>query len=132
MPLKRVSIARLDQTSREFFNPNNAFDAAGLTWLTQEIEERRRERNEIERDAQVAIQRKNLFAEQQMLELSRDEEFARLTQEREIAIQRAQQSAEISIDAVARKREADEAGINMNEALEKENCNRTRFLKKSN
>ena len=36
--IETVSIARLDQTSREFFNPNNAFDAAGLTWLTQEIE----------------------------------------------------------------------------------------------
>lgn len=127
--IETVSIARLDQTSREFFNPNNAFDAAGLTWLTQEIEERRRERNEIERDAQVAIQRKNLFAEQQMLELSRDEEFARLTQEREIAIQRARQSAEIAIDAVARKREADEASISVNEALEKAKLQSNAILK---
>jgi uncharacterized membrane protein YqiK len=94
--IETVSIGRLDQTSREFFNPNNAFDAAGLTWLTQEIEERRRKRNEIERDAQVAIQRKNLLVEQQMLELGRDEEYARLAQEREIAIQRAKQSADVA------------------------------------
>lgn len=127
--IETVSIARLDQTKREFFNPNNAFDAAGLTWLTQEIEDRRRERNEIERDAQVAIQRKNLVAEQQMLELGRDEEFSRLAQEREIAIQRAQQSAEVSIDAATRKREADEATIGVEEAITKARIQSDAILK---
>ncbi|MEZ5741635.1 MAG: hypothetical protein R3E68_20875 [Burkholderiaceae bacterium] len=117
--IETVSIARLDQTSREFFNPNNAFDAAGLTWLTQEIEERRRKRNEIERDAQVAIQRKNLLAEQQMLELGREEEHSRLVQEREIAIERAKQSAEVSVDAASREREAEEARIGSGQAIER-------------
>ena len=117
--IETVSIARLDQTAREYFNPNNAFDAAGLTWLTQEIEDRRRKRNEIERDAQVAIQRKNLTTEQQMLELGRDEEYARLVQERQIAIERAKQSSEISIQSAKRKREAEEIQIVAQEAIEK-------------
>ncbi|MBC7204579.1 MAG: flotillin family protein, partial [Pusillimonas sp.] len=60
LEIDSVSISTLDQASREYFNPNNAFDAAGLTKLTAEIEERRKKRNEIERDSQVAIQRKNL------------------------------------------------------------------------
>ena len=34
----------------DFFNPNNAFDAQGLTKLTEEIEMRRKQRNVIERD----------------------------------------------------------------------------------
>lgn len=42
LEIDSVSISKLDQASREFFNPNNAFDAAGLTILTAEIEERRR------------------------------------------------------------------------------------------
>jgi len=117
--IETVSIAQLDQTSREYFNPNNAFDAAGLTWLTQEIEERRKKRNEIERDAQVAIQRKNLTVEQQLLELGRDEEFARLSQEREIAIRRAQQSAEVAVESATRKRQSEEAQITSQEAIEK-------------
>lgn len=117
--LESVSITLLDQAGREFFNPNNAFDAAGLTKLTGEIEERRRRRNEIERDAQVAIQRKNLEAEQQLLELGREEEYARLTQEREIAVRRAQQNAEIAKEGAARKREADEAEIGAQEAVER-------------
>jgi uncharacterized membrane protein YqiK len=117
--LESVSLSRLDQAGREFFNPNNAFDAAGLTRLTAEIEERRKRRNEIERDAQVAIQRKNLEAEQQMLELGREEEYARLAQEREIAIRRAQQTADVSRETAARKQDSEQAQISATEAVER-------------
>ena len=60
----------LDQTSRDFFNPNNAFDAQGLTKLTEEIEMRRKQRNAIEQDTQVEVARKNLEAQQQQLQIS--------------------------------------------------------------
>ena len=42
LELESVSLTSLDQTGKEFFNPNNAFDAEGLTRLTQETENRRR------------------------------------------------------------------------------------------
>jgi uncharacterized membrane protein YqiK len=114
-----VSISKLDQAPREFFNPSNAFDAAGLTKLTAEIEDRRRKRNEIERDSQVAIQRKNLAAEQQMFELQKEEEYARLQQEREIAIRRAQQQSQITVEVAEMKRTSQVAEVNANEAVEK-------------
>jgi uncharacterized membrane protein YqiK len=117
--IESVSISRLDQANREYFNPNNAFDAAGLTKLTSEIEDRRRRRNEIERDTQVAITSKNLDAEKQLLELGREEEYARLAQEREIAVRRAQQNAEIAKETADRKREADQADIVATEAVER-------------
>lgn len=119
LEIDSVSISKLDQAAREFFNPNNAFDAAGLTKLTAEIEERRKKRNEIERDSQVAIQRKNLAAEQQMLELQREEEYARLQQEREIAIRRAQQQSQITVEASEMRRGSQIAEVNANEAVEK-------------
>ena len=119
LEIDSVSISKLDQASREFFNPNNAFDAAGLTKLTAEIEERRKRRNEIERDSQVAIQRKNLAAEQQMLELQREEEYARLSQEREIAIRRAQQQSQITVEAAEMKRTSLVAEVGANEMVEK-------------
>ena len=78
LELESVSLTGLDQTDRDFFNPNNAFDAAGLTKLTDEIENRRKRRNEIEQDAQVQIDAKNLEAEQAKLEIARDAEYARL------------------------------------------------------
>ena len=124
-----VSISKLDQASREFFNPNNAFDAAGLTKLTAEIEERRKRRNEIERDSQVAIQRKNLAAEQQMLELQRDEEYARLQQEREIAIRRAQQQSQITVETAEMKRTSQVAEVTANEVVEKARIASDRVLR---
>ena len=119
LEIDSVSISKLDQASREFFNPNNAFDAAGLTKLTAEIEERRKRRNEIERDSQVAIQRKNLAAEQQMLELQKEEEYARLLQEREIAIRRAQQQSQITVETAEMKRTSQVAEVVAGEMVEK-------------
>ncbi|CAN5898507.1 flotillin family protein [soil metagenome] len=119
LEIDSVSISKLDQASREFFNPNNAFDAAGLTILTAEIEERRKRRNEIERDSQVAIQRKNLMAEQQMLELQKEEEYARLQQEREIAIRRAQQQSQITVETAEMRRSSQVAEVSAGEAVEK-------------
>jgi len=117
--IESVSISRLDQSGREFFNPNNAFDAAGLTKLTAEIEDRRRKRNEIERDTQVAITRKNLEAEQQLLEIGKEEEYARLAQEREIAVRRAQQNAEIAKESSGRRQEAEQAEITATESVDR-------------
>ena len=119
LEIDSVSISRLDQAAREFFNPGNAFDAAGLTKLTAEIEERRKKRNEIERDAEVAVRRKNLAAEQQMLEIQKEEEYARLQQEREIAIRRAQQQSSIATEAAEMKRDSEIAEVTAGQAVEK-------------
>lgn len=119
LEIDSVSISALDQAAREFFNPGNAFDAAGLTKLTAEIEERRKKRNEIERDAEVAVRRKNLAAEQQMLEIQKEEEYARLQQEREIAVRRARQQSEITTESAELKRDSQIAEVTAAEAVEK-------------
>ena len=111
LELETVSLTGLDQTSFEFFNPQNAFDAEGLTKLTETIEGRRKKRNEIEQDTDLAIKTKNLEAEQQRLKISREEEYAKLEQEREIAVRRAEQEASIAEQESQKKREAEEAKI---------------------
>jgi len=111
LELESVSLTGLDQTNREFFNPDNAFDAEGLTKLTQAIEERRKARNDIEQETQVLIERKNLDAEQQKYQIARDKEFARLEQEREIQIRMAEQAALIKQQQSEREREAEETRI---------------------
>jgi len=111
LELESVSLTGLDQTNREYFNPDNAFDAEGLTKLTQEIEERRKKRNDIEQETEVLIARRNLDARQQRLQISRDEEYARLEQEREVQIRSAEQSAEVARQRAEREREAEEAKI---------------------
>ena len=91
LELETVSLTGRDQTNREYFNPNNAFDAEGLTRLTFEIEEKRRRRNDVEQETEVAIRLKNLEAERQRLEITRDEEYAKLQQQQEIATRRSAQ-----------------------------------------
>jgi uncharacterized membrane protein YqiK len=60
LELESVAIVDLDQTHLEFFDPANAFDAEGLTALTQSIETRRKMRNEIEQQTLVDIRNQNL------------------------------------------------------------------------
>lgn len=111
LELESVSLTGLDQTNREYFNPENAFDAEGLTKLTQEIEERRKKRNDIEQETEIQIKRKNLEAEQERLQINREEEFAKLEQQREIQIRQAEQSSLIAKQQAEREREAEEAKI---------------------
>ncbi|MEZ5581552.1 MAG: flotillin domain-containing protein [Candidatus Competibacteraceae bacterium] len=118
LELESVSLTGLDQTSREHFNPDNAFDAEGLTKLTEEIEARRKRRNDIEQLNEVQIRKVNLEAERQRLELARDEEYAKLEQEREIAVRKAAQMAEIASEQAAKRREAQLAEIDARQQVD--------------
>ena len=111
LELESVSLTGLDQTSIDHFNANNAFDAEGLTKLTEQIELRRKARNDIEQETRVQIEAKNLEAARKSFEISRDTEFARLEQEREVEVRRAAQNAEVAQQQAERQREADEARI---------------------
>ena len=111
LELESVSLTGLDQTAFEHFNPQNAFDAEGLTKLTQAIESRRKIRNDIEQETDLAIKTKNLEAERSKLNILREEEYARLEQEREVSIRRASQMAEIASEQAEKQRAAEEAKI---------------------
>lgn len=111
LELESVSLTGLDQTSIEHFNANNAFDAEGLTKLTEQIELRKKARNDIEQDTRVQIETKNLEASQITLQIARDNEFARLEQEREIETRRAAQAAEVAREQARRNQEAEGARI---------------------
>ena len=132
LELEAVSLTGLDQTSKEFFNPNNAFDAEGLTKLTEEIELRKKLRNEIEQDTTVEIKRKNLEAERHKLEISKEEEYARLEQEREVEIRRAAQMAEIASQQAEKKREAEEAQILAKQQIDLASISSARAVEEEN
>merc|ERR1711937_645457 len=65
LALETVSIISLDQTPIEQFNPANTFDSQGLTQLTEQIEA-----------------------------IKKNEEFSRYQQERELAVQKANERTE--------------------------------------
>jgi uncharacterized membrane protein YqiK len=77
--------------------------------MTQAIEERRKTRNDIEQNTQVAIAQKNLEAQTVQFNIHRDTEYARLNNEREIAIRVDQQNAEIESLRAQRATESEAA-----------------------
>ncbi|MCA3220792.1 MAG: flotillin family protein [Burkholderiales bacterium] len=119
LELEAASLTQLDQTGMEFFNPSNAFDAEGLTRLTEQIERRKKQRNEIEQDTMISIRTKNLEAEKLALDIDREAEHARLMQEREVEIARARQRADLASERAGREQEAERAGIAAREAVER-------------
>lgn len=111
LELESVSLTRIDQTPMQFFDPNNAFDAEGLTRLTEQTQRRNRERNEIEQDTSVAISRKNFEAKQLQLEIDRQKRFAELAQSQEVASREAEQAATVAKVQSEKLRESEEAKI---------------------
>jgi uncharacterized membrane protein YqiK len=111
LELETVSLTGLDQTNMEFFNPSNAFDAEGLTRLTEEIERRKKIRNDIEQDTMIQIRNKNLEAEKLSLEIDQESEHARLQHERELEMQRALQRSELARERALREQESEQAQI---------------------
>jgi len=111
LELEAVSLTSLDQTDKQYFNPDNAFDAEGLTRLTEQTEARRKQRNDVEQDTEVLVRAKNLDATRQKLTIEKDQEFATLSQQREIENTRAEQAALIATQQAERSREAEVAKI---------------------
>jgi len=116
--LETVSLTGLDQTNIELFSDTNAFDAEGKTKLTRIIETKRKERNDIEQDNSVLIEKKNLEAIQKKLQIEKERQYSTLSQQREIATQTALENASIQKEEAFRKKEAEEARIEANEAIE--------------
>jgi uncharacterized membrane protein YqiK len=119
LELESVAIVDLDQTGLEFFDSSNAFDAEGLTQLTETIEARRRMRNEIEQRTQIEIRTQNLEAQRRSLDIERDSEYARIAQEHDVEIRRAAQRVELAKDRAERERESEQAQIIAREEVEK-------------
>jgi uncharacterized membrane protein YqiK len=131
LELESVSLTGLDQTSIEHFNANNAFDAEGLTKLTEQIELRKKARNDIEQETRVQIEAKNLEAERRSLEISRDAEFARLEQEREVEVRRAAQVAEVAQEQSLRQREAEQARIEAKQKVDSAQIEANRLVEQA-
>src|ERR1700753_3286237 len=119
LELESVAITDLDQTDLEFFNPSNRFDAEGLTRLMEDIEARRKLRNDIEQDSMIRIRTRNVEAERQALDLQRDRGAGALAQQRDIEVRRAVQRAEVARERALRDTEAEQAQISAREAIEK-------------
>ena len=129
LELESVSLTRLDQTPIKFFDAQNAFDAEGLTKLTQQTQQRARERNEIEQDTSVAIAKKNFEATQLKLTIEKDQTFATLQQQQEVATRQVQQTAEVASITAQREREAQQAKIDAERLVQEAEVEKNRAIR---
>lgn len=118
LELESVSLTGFDQTDLEFFNENNAFDSEGRARLTKIIEEKRKETNDIQQENRIKIEKRNLEAERESLEVKKSEEEARLSQEQALEFKRSEQRAEIAKQREVKMCEEREAEIAKERAIE--------------
>jgi uncharacterized membrane protein YqiK len=128
LELESVSLTGLDQTAREYFNENNAFDAEGLTKLTEEIESRRKKRNQIEQDTRVEIEMKRTEADKRAYTIAQENELAKIAQQKALDENRAQTEAEVAKTVAEQKQIAEAADIARARAVEVASIEKARDL----
>lgn len=109
--LESVSLTRLDQTPFHALDENNAFNALGMRRLAEIIAVNRKERAEIESDAEVSVRQSQLNTTKQRLLLSQEEEEATIAQQREIETARAASQADVAEEQSASERRREAARI---------------------
>jgi uncharacterized membrane protein YqiK len=92
--LEEVSIVSLEQSTKEYFRADNVFDAEGLKVITEITSEARRKVHTTEKQTTVSIRQKDLTTQLELLEIERQEAFARADQDKEIANEQAKQLRE--------------------------------------
>ena len=79
--------------------------------MIEEIEKRRKEQNELEKNSALDIRQKDLETEVKILNLDKESEYARLEKQRLVDTKRAQEKAEIIKEQSDKQRESEEAQI---------------------
>ncbi len=131
LTLEDVSVFHLDQTSKEYLDPSNIFDAEGLRQITLQTSERTRERNEIERNTEVAIRRKDVEATKLKLALDQERALAEHAQRREIESDAARSRAETQRFIFEQERSAREAEIAKERATREAEIARERAIQEA-
>ncbi len=96
LELDSVSLTALDQTPFASLDENNAFNAVGMRKLAEVIAKSKKERAEIDADAEVSVRRAAMEAAKRSLEIDLEERRAQIAQQQEIETLSAAQLAEIA------------------------------------
>jgi uncharacterized membrane protein YqiK len=94
--LDAVSLTRLDQASFAALDENNAFNAVGMRKLAEIIASNKKQRTQIEAEAEIAVRQTQLEATKRRLVLQQEEEQAQIGQRLEIEKIKAASEAEAS------------------------------------
>ena len=95
LALDSVSLTAMDQTPFKALDENNAFNAVGMRKLAEVIAKSRKERAEIDADAEVSVRRAAMEATRRKLQIDLEEQAAQIDQVQQIETLKAAQMAEV-------------------------------------
>ncbi|MDO9525733.1 MAG: flotillin domain-containing protein [Gemmobacter sp.] len=128
--LESVSLTRIDQTPFHALDENNAFNALGMRRLAEIIAVNKKERAVIEADAEVSVRQSQLDATKRKLTISREEEEAMISQQREIEIARSRSLADTAEEQAASEKRRDSARIGKEREVRLTEIERDRELRR--
>ncbi|MCH2165618.1 MAG: flotillin [Marinovum sp.] len=131
LALESVSLTALDQTPFEALDENNAFNAVGMRKLAEVIAKSKKERAEIDAEADVSVRRAAMEAERQKMAIERDEEEAKIAQIQQIETLKAAQEAEIAARSEDSVRESERSRIAREEAVRAAEIARERKIREA-
>ncbi len=124
--LDDCAIDFLEQTPLSSLDPQNVLDSHGIQKITRITAEQNIRTNDLKQDERKAITKKNVEAEEAILELKRQESDARAKQGREIATIQARETAETMRVQAEEHKKAELARIKMEEEVAISNENKLR------
>ena len=119
LTLEEVTIVTLEQSAKEFFNKDNVFDAEGLKVITAITSDARRQVHNTEKRTTVSIRQRDLDTQLELLEIEKQEAFARAHQDREVANEQAQQIGNKQMYVLDQRMEVEQKEIDNEQALER-------------
>lgn len=131
LSLESVSLTALDQTPFDALDENNAFNAVGMRKLAEVIATSKKERAQIDAEAEVAVRRAAMEAQRKKLLIDQDEEQARIEQQQKIETLKAAQEAEIAARMEDSVRETERARIAREEAIRAADIERERKIREA-
>jgi flotillin len=129
--LESVSLSSMDQTPFSALDENNAFNAVGMRKLAAVIADSKKERAQIDREAEVAVHRSAMQASRHKLEIDLEEQAARLRQSQEVETLRAAQLAEIAARKADSERTSNTARIQMERDIREADIARERSVREA-
>ncbi len=116
--LEEVTIVPMEQTGKEYFKTDNVFDAEGLKIITEITSKAKREVHETEKKASVAIRQKELDTQLELLEIERQEAFAKANQDKAVSNEQALRVGEKQRYVLEQKMAVEQKEIENEQTLE--------------
>jgi len=117
LELDTVSLTGLDQTPFAALDENNAFNAVGMRQLAEVVAKSKKDRAEIDADANVSVRRAGMEAARQTLDIELQEQEAEIAQIQKIEELKAAQLAEVARRKADGESEAAHARIEMEQKI---------------